>query len=75
MFYFINEGKLCHDLQKPLFLFKDMKYLEKPKIEWLDSLDYAYVTTKVGYSEPENLLWLPIVAFIRSIIPVFTEAT
>jgi len=56
-------------------LFKDMKYLEKPKIEWLDSLDYAYVTTKVGYSEPENLLWLPIVAFIRSIIPVFTEAT
>ncbi|EKD99845.1 MAG: hypothetical protein ACD_22C00166G0011 [uncultured bacterium] len=35
-----------------------MKYLEKPKIEWLEPLDFAYVTTKMGYSEPENLLWL-----------------
>jgi len=47
--YFLNDGKLCYDLQKPFFLFKDMKYLEKPKIEWLEPLDYDCVTTKVGF--------------------------
>ena len=57
--YFLNGGKLCYDLQKPFFLFKEMKYLEKPKIEWLEPLDYAYITMKVGYSELENLIWLP----------------
>ncbi|MDD3663575.1 MAG: recombinase family protein, partial [Candidatus Pacebacteria bacterium] len=57
--FFLNDGILCYDLQKPFFLFRDMNLLEEPKIEWLEPLDYAFVTTKVGYSEPENPLWLP----------------
>ncbi len=57
--FFLNDGILCYNLQKPFFLFRDMNLLEEPKIEWIEPLDYAFVTTKVGYSEPENPLWLP----------------
>ena len=45
----LDGNSVFYDLQKPFFLFKDMKYLEKPKIEWLEPLDYDYVTTKVGF--------------------------
>lgn len=57
--FYINDGILCYDLQKPFFLFKDLNLAKEPKIEWLEPVDYAFVTEKVGYSEPENLSWLP----------------
>jgi len=56
--FFLNNGKLQYDLQKPFFLFRDMNLAKESKIEWLEPLDYAFVTTQVGYSEPENPIWL-----------------
>ena len=57
--FYLNGRKLCYDLQKPFFLFRDMNLGIEPKIEWIEPMDYAFVTAKVGYSEPENPLWLP----------------
>ena len=58
--FYLNDGKLCYDLQKPFFLFKNLNLGIEPKIEWLEPVDYAFVTEKVGYSEPANPLWLPL---------------
>jgi len=59
--YFLNDGKLVFDLQKPFFIFKKSNMREKYKNEPLELVENPDVLVKVGVSVPDNPLWLPLV--------------
>jgi len=66
--YFLNDGKLVFDLKKPFFIFKKATMREKYKNQSLELVENPDILVKVGVSEPQSLLWLPIVSFIRTVL-------